>query len=50
MYPAITIATVIALEDVGDGATHFNILVNGLQAGLMIKVRTASKSQLSKEI
>jgi hypothetical protein len=45
-YPAIAVATVIQLEDIGDRPSCSSILVRNLQARPMIEIGAAGKAQL----
>jgi len=47
--PAITIATVIAFEDLGDDATHIGIPVRGKEAGSMVKVGVAGQPDCGEQ-
>ena len=48
-YSAITVATVIEVEDVSDDATHASILVSDKQSCAMVKVGTAGKTQYGEQ-
>ncbi|MPN27914.1 hypothetical protein SDC9_175348 [bioreactor metagenome] len=50
MQPAVAIAAVIGLEDLGDGLAHPHVLVSDCRAGPMVEVRATRKTQLCKEL
>jgi hypothetical protein len=50
LQPAVTVATVVQFEDVGDGLPQCKVLVCHLHTGSMVKVRAPRQIQLSKEL
>jgi len=50
LQPAVAIAAVVRLKDVGDGLPHLQVLVAHRCTGPMVEVRTARKIQLCKEL
>jgi hypothetical protein len=49
MHPAVSVATVVTLEDVGHGATHLGVLVNRSEPHPMIEVGAACQADFPKQ-
>ena len=50
MHPAVAVATVVALEDVGHRLSRFDVLVSDLEPGPMVEVGAAWQIYFSEQL